>query len=83
MKLWKDISFRTLATIVLKVSTTGGGASLLGANRSLALLLAAWVGVMEVAEEMSKAYLDDGVITKAELNAASKRIIDKVEQTKK
>lgn len=82
MNIWKDISFRTIATIILKVSTTGGGASLLGANRSLALLLAAWVGIMEVAEEMSKAYLDDGKITTAELNAASKRIIDKAEAKK-
>lgn len=83
MKIWKDISFRTIATIILKVSTTGGGASLLGANRSLALLLAAWVGIMEVAEEMSKAYLDDGKITTAELNAASQRIIQKAESKKK
>jgi hypothetical protein len=83
MKLWKDISFRTIATIVLKVSTTGGGASLLGANRPLAFALAAWVGIMEVAEEMSKAYLDDGEITKAELNAASKRIIETAEKAKK
>jgi uncharacterized membrane protein len=75
MRLWKDIIFRTIATIVLKVSVTGGGLSLLGAGTSLALVGAAFVGIMEVAEEMAKAYLKDGQITQEELNAMGNKIV--------
>jgi hypothetical protein len=77
MGIHKKIAGRTVATIVMKVSTTGGGSALLGAEIWLSLALAAWVGVLEVAEEVSKAYLEDGKITEAELNAASARIIAK------
>jgi hypothetical protein len=77
MGIQKKIAGRTIATIVLKISTTGGGSALLGADVWLSLALAAWVGILEVAEEVSKAYLEDGKITEAELNAASARIISK------
>jgi hypothetical protein len=77
MGIHKKIAGRTVATIVMKVSTTGGGSALLGAEVWLSLALAAWVGILEVAEEVSKAYLEDGKITEAELNAASARIIAK------
>lgn len=73
----KKIAGRTVATIVLKISTTGGGSALLGAEVWLSLALAAWVGVLEVAEELSKAYLEDGKITEAELNESASRIIAK------
>jgi hypothetical protein len=77
MGIQKKIAGRTIATIVLKISTTGGGSALLGADVWLSLALAAWVGILEVAEEVSKAYLADGKITEAELNEASARIISK------
>jgi hypothetical protein len=77
MNIQKKIAGRTIATIVLKISTTGGGSALLGADVWLSLALAAWVGILEVAEEVSKAYLADGKITEAELNEASARIISK------
>lgn len=83
MRLLQDITFRTFATIVLKVSSTGGGLALLGAERWLALAGAVWVGVLEVSEEVAKAYLDDGDISKRELNAMSKRIIERHEESKK
>jgi hypothetical protein len=77
MGIQKKIAGRTIATVVLKISTTGGGSALLGAELWLSLALAAWVGILEVAEELSKAYLEDGKITEAELNDASARIISK------
>jgi hypothetical protein len=83
MRLLQDLTFRTIATIVLKVSSTGGGLALLGAERWLALAGAVWVGVLEVSEEAAKAYLDDGVISKRDLNAMSKRIIERHEEAKK
>lgn len=75
MKLWKDIIFTTIATIVLKVSVTGGGLSLLGAGTTLALSGAAFVGIMEVAEEVSKAYLKDRNISADDLNAIGNKIV--------
>lgn len=77
MSIQKKILGRTIATIVLKVSTTGGGSALLGADLWLSLALAAWVGILEVSEEVSKAYLADGNITEAELNESAARIIEK------
>jgi hypothetical protein len=77
MGIHKKIAGRTVATIVLKISTTGGGSALLGAELWMSLALAAWVGVLEVSEEVSKAYLADGKVTEAELNEASARIISK------
>jgi hypothetical protein len=77
MSIQKKIAGRTIATVVLKISTTGGGSALLGAELWLSLALAAWIGILEVAEELSKAYLEDGKITEAELNDASARIISK------
>ena len=77
MSLQKKIAGRTLATVVLKISTTGGGSALLGAELWLSLALAAWVGILEVAEELSKSYLNDGKITEAELNEAGAKMIEK------
>jgi hypothetical protein len=77
MNIQKNIAGRTIATVVLKISTTGGGSALLGAELWLSLALAAWVGILEVAEELSKAYLADGSITEEELNESAKRIIAK------
>jgi len=82
MKLWKDIIFRTIATIVLKVSVTGGGLSLLGAGTTLALAGAAFTGIMEVAEELSKAYLKDGDITQNELNEMGNKIVTNTKKKK-
>jgi hypothetical protein len=77
MGIQKKIAGRTIATVVLKISTTGGGSALLGAELWLSLALAAWVGILEVAEEVSKAYLNDGKITEVELNESAARIIAK------
>ena len=73
----KNISARTLAFIILKVSGTGGGTMLLGGDRILAVSMAAYIGIMEVAEEMSRNYLNDGKIDNKEIEASFKDLADK------
>lgn len=65
----KAISKRTLAYIILKVSGTLGGGAIMGIQVWQAAALAAFVGVMEVAEEMSRAYVQDGDISEADMDA--------------
>lgn len=83
LKAVKDITGLTVAVIVLKISTTGGGLSLLGADTSLAILGAVWVGVLEVAEEVSKAYLADGDISAKDRATIGQRIVSRTEKSKK
>lgn len=64
----KTISKRTLAYVVLKVSATLGGGAVMGVEVWQAAALAAFVGVMEVAEDVSRAYLKDGDISENDVN---------------
>lgn len=83
LKAIKEIGGLALAVIVLKISTTGGGLSLLGADTWLAIAGAVWVGVLEVAEEVSKAYLYDGEISSSDRQAIGRRIVARTEKSKK
>lgn len=65
---WKSISKRTVAYIVLKVSGTLGGGFVVGVEVWQAAAVAAFVGFMEVAEEVSRAYVQDGDVTEAEMD---------------
>ena len=82
LKTLKALGARTLAFIVLKISVTGGGASLLGANRAMALTLAAFTGILEVAEEISRAYLKDGKLSKQELDQSFNDLANKTKKEK-
>ena len=65
---WKSVSKRTVAYIVLKVSGTLGGGFVVGVEVWQAAAVAAFVGFMEVAEEISRAYVQDGDVTEAEMD---------------
>lgn len=65
---WKNLSKRTLAYVVLKVSGTLGGGFVMGIEVWQAALMAAFVGVMEVAEEISRAYVQDGDISEGDMD---------------
>lgn len=82
LKALTDLGGLTVAVIVLKISTTGGGLSLLGADTWLAIAGAVWVGVLEVAEEVSKAYLYDGHISGEDRAAIGRRIVTRNEKKK-
>ena len=61
---------RTLALVVLKVSGVLAAGSLGGIEIWQSALIASFVGVMEVAENLSRAYVTDGKLTYDEINDA-------------
>jgi hypothetical protein len=64
----KSISKRTVAYVILKVSATLGGGFVVGVEVWQAAAVAAFVGIMEVAEEISRAYVVDGDVSDADVN---------------
>jgi len=64
----KAISKRTLAYMVLKVSGTLGGGFVVGVEVWQAAAVAAFVGFMEVAEEISRAYVQDGDVSESDMD---------------
>ena len=63
-----SLSKRTVAYIILKVSATLGGGAVIGVEVWQATLLAGFIGFMEVAEEVSRAYVKDGDVTDEDMN---------------
>jgi hypothetical protein len=59
----KSISKRTLAYIILKVSGTLGGGFVFGVEVWQAAAMAAFIGLMDISEELSRAYVQDGEIS--------------------
>jgi len=76
----KDLSGRTVAYVILKVSGAFVGASALGLAFWQSVVMAAIAGVMEIAEEMSRNYLNDGQITTEELNASFTKLQEQNEE---
>ena len=64
----KAISKRTLAYMILKVSATLGGGFVVGVEVWQAAAVAAFVGFMEVAEEVSRAYVYDGDVSESDMD---------------
>tara|TARA_R110000822_G_scaffold230076_1_gene362271 strand:- start:267 stop:518 length:252 start_codon:yes stop_codon:yes gene_type:complete len=64
----RQISKRTLAYIVLKVTGTLGGGFVFGIEIWQAAAMAAFIGLMEVAEEISRAYVTDGDVSDEDIN---------------
>lgn len=62
----KRISKRAFAYIVLKVSGTLGGGFVFGVEVWQAAAMAAFIGLMEISEELSRAYVVDGEISAAD-----------------
>jgi hypothetical protein len=59
----KRISKRAFAYIVLKVSGTLGGGFVFGIEVWQAAAMAAFIGLMDISEELSRAYVEDGEIS--------------------
>jgi hypothetical protein len=68
MEIFKEVSKRTLALIILRVSGTLAGGSIAGVELWQAAMLAAFIGVMDVAESLSRSYVVDGDLTMDEIN---------------
>jgi hypothetical protein len=59
----KRISKRAFAYIILKVSGTLGGGFVFGIEVWQAAAMAAFIGLMDISEELSRAYVQDGEIS--------------------
>jgi hypothetical protein len=64
----KALSKRTVAYIALKVSGTLGGGFVFGIEIWQAAAMAAFVGFMEIVEEVSREYVKDGNISEEDMN---------------
>lgn len=78
----KDLSGRTIAFIIMKISGTFVGGSAIGLEFWQSIVMAAIAGVMEISEEMSRNYLNDGQITTDELNSSFAKLQDKHDSEK-
>jgi hypothetical protein len=70
MNVVKMILKRTIALVILKVSAVLAAGSIGGVELWQSALIAAFVGVMEVAESLARAYVVDGVLDEQEINIA-------------
>ena len=70
MNILKTVTKRTIALIILRVSGTLAGGSIAGVELWQAAMLAAFIGVMDVAESLSRSYVVDGDLSEDEINRA-------------
>lgn len=70
MNILKIILKRTIALVILKVSAVLAAGSIGGVELWQSALIAAFVGIMEVAESLARAYVVDGVLDEDEINTA-------------
>ena len=75
--MWLDIARRTLAVIVLKVTGIFVGGAVIGLEVMQAVAMAAFAGIIDVAQELSRAYLSDGEIDPDEINKTFGKIASK------
>jgi len=65
-----DIVRRTIAVIILNVTSAFVGGSFIGLEVWQSALMAGIAGVMGVAQELSRSYLNDGILDIDEINRA-------------
>lgn len=70
MSIYADVFRRTAALIILRVSGTFAGGSIAGVELWQSAAVAAFIGVMDVAENLSRAYMTDGKLDMDEVNSA-------------
>jgi hypothetical protein len=70
MEIIKKILKRTVALVILKVSGVLAAGSIAGVELWQSAAVAAFVGIMEVAESLSRAYVVDGVLDEDEIDTA-------------
>ena len=75
----KQIFWRMIATFTANGLATIGAGTLVGIEILAAVILAGTLGCVKVAEDLSRAYLDDGKLSLDEINLA----ISKLDRSKK
>ena len=78
--MWLDIARRTIAVIILKVTGIFVGGSVIGLEVMQAVAMAAFAGIIDVAQELSRAYLSDGELDPEEINKTFGKIADKTDK---
>ena len=64
----KTIFWRMIATFAANGLSVIGAGSLIGIDVTDSVILAGSLGVVKVAEQLARAFLDDGVLTLEEIN---------------
>jgi hypothetical protein len=75
--MWLDIARRTMAVIILKVTGIFVGGAVIGLEVLQAVAMAAFAGIIDVAQELSRSYLADGGLDPEEINKSFGKIADK------
>ena len=70
MGVFAEVFRRTFALIILRISGTFAGGSIAGVELWQSAAVAAFIGVMDVAENLSRAYMLDGKLDIDEINTA-------------
>jgi hypothetical protein len=81
--MWLDIARRTFAVIILKVTGIFVGGAVIGLEVMQAVAMAAFAGIIDVAQELSRSYLADGEIDMEDINRTFGKIADKDAKTSK
>ena len=75
--MWLDIARRTFAVIILKVTGIFVGGAVIGLEVADAVAMAAFAGIIDVSQELSRSYLSDGKLDADEINKSFGKIADK------
>jgi len=75
--MWLDIARRTFAVIILKVTGIFVGGAVIGLDIADAIAMAAFAGIIDVSQELSRSYLADGKLDADEINKSFGKIADK------
>jgi hypothetical protein len=75
--MWLDIARRTFAVIILKVTGIFVGGAVIGLEIADAIAMAAFAGIIDVSQELSRSYLADGKLDATEINKSFGKIADK------
>ena len=81
--MWLDIARRTFAVIILKVTGIFVGGSAIGLDVGQALAMAAFAGIIDVSQELSRSYLADGKLDPEEINKSFGKIANSTPKPQK
>jgi hypothetical protein len=76
MGIWLDIARRTVAVIILKVTGVFVGGAVIGLEVRDAIAMAAFAGLMDVGQELSRSYLAEGRLDPEDINKSFGKIAD-------
>ena len=81
--MWLDIARRTLAVIILKVTGIFVGGAAIGLEVTQAVAMAAFAGVIDVSQELSRSYLAEGRLDPEDINKSFGKIANSHDKPKK